>query len=116
MVAPITLRCIAKTEAFSEKFRAALSRREPAIRDFYDIDHAVQKGGLSPEGAALVNQVKQKLAIRGNDPVDVSHDRLADLRDQVESQLRPVLRDIDFAEFDLNRAFKIVAEMAKAVT
>jgi predicted nucleotidyltransferase component of viral defense system len=43
LVMPITVRCIEKIEALAEKFRAALSRREPAIRDFFDIDYAVRK-------------------------------------------------------------------------
>ena len=43
MVKPIAVRCIDKIEALAEKFRAALSRREAAIRDFYDLDHAVRK-------------------------------------------------------------------------
>ena len=114
MVAPIGVRCIAKAEALAEKFRAALSRRDVAIRDFYDIDHAVRKGGLSPE--KLVKQVSLKLAVPGNDPVDVSDRRLAAVRKQIEAQLRPVLRERDFGEFDLERAFKIVAEMAEAVS
>ena len=114
MVAPIGVRCIAKAEALAEKFRAALSRRDVAIRDFYDIDHAVRKGGLSPE--KLVKQVSLKLAVSGNDPVDVSDRRLAAVRKQIEAQLRPVLRERDFGEFDLERAFKIVAEMAEAVS
>jgi predicted nucleotidyltransferase component of viral defense system len=115
MVAPITVRCIDKAEGLAEKFRAALSRREAAIRDFYDIDHAVRKGGLNPEGVELVKQVRQKLAVPGNDPVDVSARRLDALRRQVEPQLRPVLRGMDFAEFELDRAFQIVSEMAKAL-
>ena len=43
MVAPFTVRNIEKIEALAEKFRAALSRREPAIRDFFDIDYAVSR-------------------------------------------------------------------------
>lgn len=35
MVAPIKVRSIGMIEALAEKFRAALSRREPAIRDFF---------------------------------------------------------------------------------
>jgi hypothetical protein len=31
------------------------------------------------------------------------------------AELRPVLREAEFAEFDLDRAFKLVAEMAKAI-
>lgn len=116
MVAPIAVRCIDKAEALAEKFRAALSRRDVAIRDFYDIDHAVRKGGLRPTSADLIDQVKQKLAVPGNDPVEVSDERLVALRKQIEPQLKPVLRERDFVEFDLERAFKIVVEMAKAVS
>jgi len=115
IVSPISLSNIAKTEALAEKFRAALSRRDVAIRDFYDIDHAVRRGGLRPKSAELIGQVKQKVAVPGNDPVNVSDGRLAALRTQIEHQLRPVLREEDFAEFDLDRAFKIVAEVAKAI-
>lgn len=114
MVAPIAVRCINKAEALAEKFRAALSRREPAVRDFYDIDHAVRRDGLRPGVANFIGQVKQKLVIPGNDPVDVSERRLDELRRQVEPQLRPVLREQDFVEFDLDRAFNIVLKMAEA--
>jgi hypothetical protein len=47
--------------------------------------------------------------------LDVSAERRAALRHQIDSELRPVLREQDFAEFDLGRAFKTVVEMAKAV-
>ena len=115
MVPPISISSIAKTEALAEKCRAALSRREPAIRDFYDVDHAIRKDGLQTDDRELIDQIKHKLAIPGNEPVNVSDEELVVLRRQLESQLRPVLREKDFADFDLDRAFKIVAEMAKAV-
>lgn len=115
MVSPIPVSSIAKTEALAEKFRAALPRREPAVRDFYDIDHAVRKGGLRTDEGELIGQVKQKLTVPGNEPVNVSQQQLAVLWRQLEPQLRPVLREQDFAEFDLDRAFKIVTDMAKAV-
>jgi hypothetical protein len=115
LVEPIGVRSIDKVEGLAEKFRAALSRREPAIRDFFDIDYAVRKDGLRPEDPEFIDQVRQKLAIPGNDPVDVSGRRLEELRRQVEPQLRPVLRDKDFAEFDLDRAFSVGVMMAKAV-
>jgi len=115
MVAPISLRCMDVTEALAEKFRAALSRREPAIRDYFDIDHAIRNGRVHPESPEFIDQVRQKLAIPGNDPVNVSGQRLEALRRQVEPQLRPVLRDKDFAEFDLDRAFAIGTTMVQAL-
>ena len=115
MVKPTAIRCISRIEAFSEKFRAALSRREAAIRDFYDIDYGVRTLGVQSQDAELIGLVKKKLAVPGNDPVDVSAARLTALRQQLEPQLRPVLRAADFAGFDLERAFKTVAGMAATV-
>ncbi len=113
MVHPLALPCISRVEAFAEKFRAALSRREVAIRDFYDIDYAVRRLGLQPQDPALIELVRQKLAVPGNEPADVSEVRLATLRRQLDSRLKPVLRGADFTEFDLERAFRTVAQMAE---
>ena len=55
------------------------------------------------------------LAVTGNDPIDVSPDRLRALRLQLDSRLKAVLRARDFAEFDLDRAFATVAEVAGAL-
>lgn len=113
MIPHVMLSCISRIEAFAEKFRAALSRREVAIRDFYDIDYAVRRLNLQPQEPALIELVRQKLAVPGNEEMNVSEDRLATLRQQLEPQLKPVLRGKDFAEFDLGRAFQVVVEMAK---
>lgn len=113
MVPPVAVRCISRMEAFAEKFRAALSRHEAAIRDFYDIDYAVRRLDLRPQDATLVELVRRKLAMPGNEPADVSEARLAMLRRQLDAQLKPVLRDRDFAEFDLERAFRTVTQLAE---
>lgn len=109
------VRCISKTEAFAEKFRAALSRRDVAVRDFFDIDYAVRTLGLQTEDDHLISLVRYKLSVPGNEPVDISEKRLSALRQQVEPQLRSVLRVQDFTEFDLERAFQRVAAMAAAI-
>lgn len=106
------VRCISRTEAFAEKFRAALSRREPAVRDFFDLDYAVRSLALKPDDGELFILVRDKMQIPGNDPADVSANRLAALRQQLEPQLRSVLRAEEFRAFDLDRAFGIVARMA----
>lgn len=111
----LTVPCLSRVEAMAEKLRAALSRRGAAIRDYYDIDHAVRRLSLDVLEPELVGLVREKLAVTGNDPVDVSPARLAALRPQVESELKAVLRARDFAEFDLERAFATVAEVAAAL-
>ena len=79
------------------------------------MDYAVRKPGLQPDDAELIQLVRQKLAVAGNAPADVSEGRLRALRQQAEPQLRPVLRPRDYAEFDLARAFRLVADMAAKV-
>jgi predicted nucleotidyltransferase component of viral defense system len=106
---------LSRREAMAEKLRAALSRREAAIRDFYDVDDAVRRQGLRLDAPELVDLVRKKLAVPGNDPVDVSATRLELLRAQVDAELKPVLRARDFEEFDLDRAFASVAALAAAL-
>ena len=116
LVPVLSVRCISKTEAMAEKFRAALTRREAAIRDFYDLDYVARKHEVRTEDAELISLVRQKLSVPGNDPVNIGPGRLAELRGQLEARLKPVLRERDFAEFDLERAYKRVVKMAEAVS
>ncbi len=90
----------------------ALTRREPAIRDFYDIDYGVRSGGLDTTDPRMIELVAKKLAVPGNDPIDVSQRKRDALGRQTQGQLRPVLREPDFSAFDLARAFAIVADIA----
>lgn len=115
LVPAIKVKCMAPLEAFAEKFRAALSRREAAIRDFFDLDYAVRHLALKAADPMLVLMVQQKLSIPGNEPVNVGAQRLAELRGQLDARLKPVLRPADFAAFNLDRAFALVSDMAKAV-
>lgn len=114
-MAAIATPCISYGEAMAEKLRAALSRREAAIRDFYDIDYAVRKSAFQPQEREMAALVCEKLAVPGNEPMNVAPERLKDLRTQLDAQLKPVLRTRDYAEFDLDRAFGIVSDAASGI-
>jgi len=109
------VRCLAYAEAMAEKLRAALSRQEVAIRDFFDIDHAVREAGFDVDGAEFVRILRAKLAVPGTGAVNVSPERLDDLRHQLDAQLLPVLRPREFDLFDVDRAFGIVRGVAKGL-
>jgi len=115
LVPPVSLPCLSREEAMAEKLRAALSRRVVAIRDFFDVDYAVRRLRFDPLDERIVVLVRAKLGVPGNDAVDVSTVRLDALRKQLTSQLKPVLRNRDFAEFDLERAFGTVSAVAAAL-
>lgn len=114
-MAPVQLPCITKPEALAEKCRAAMTRREPAIRDYFDIDYTVRKGEIDTSDASWLQLVREKIAVPGNESIDVSAERLDALRGQVEPFLKPVLRIAEFQEFNLDRAFGVIAEVAAAV-
>lgn len=100
-------------EAYAEKLRAALTREQPAIRDFYDVDQAFSTGRVDLADSQMVQLLRAKLAVPGNRPMDVGLDKFHRLRAQIESQLRPVLRAQDLERFDLNRAFDYVVKAAQ---
>ena len=115
LVQDLAVRCISRTEAFAEKFRAAMTRREAAIQDFYDLDYAVRKLGLQIHDAELVDLVRRKLEVPGNEPVVLGPDRLGALRRQRGTRLQSILRPRDYDEFDLDRAFAVVTVMYTAL-
>ena len=112
---PLTIPVLSRREAYAEKIRAALTRRDPAIRDFYDIDHAIRTQRVDARDPRLLRLVRAKLAVPGTQPVDVGDKRFDVLKRQTPSQLRPVLRDTEYAAFDLERTFAVLKQLADAV-
>jgi len=99
-------------EAYAEKVRAALTRKEPAIRDLFDLFHAARKMKLDFEDPAFLMMVRKKLDVPGNSPVDISLEFKRELDRQLEGQLRPVLRPADFNRFDMDEAFDVIVRIA----
>ncbi|PKN68443.1 MAG: hypothetical protein CVU54_14735 [Deltaproteobacteria bacterium HGW-Deltaproteobacteria-12] len=102
-------------EAIAEKLRAALTRLEPAIRDFFDIDYLVSQNKINLKDQHLLQLVAEKLKVPGNPPVDLSPARKDKLKTQINTELKPVLRSADFAKFNLDRAFDIATRISKSV-
>jgi predicted nucleotidyltransferase component of viral defense system len=115
LVAPCPLSVMPKMELWAEKVRAALTRREAAIRDFFDLDYARTNLSLDLEDGGLREMVARKLAVPGNDAVDITESRRRSLEEQVEGQLRPVLREPDFAAFDLERIWGALSVFARSL-
>jgi predicted nucleotidyltransferase component of viral defense system len=115
VVPEFSVMCLSLDEAYAEKIRAALTRTELAIRDFYDIDYAVRKMGIDLSEERLLDLVRKKLAVPGNDPVDLELSRKQMLKAQLNTELKPILREQDFRQFDLDRAFNLVVEIRSKV-
>jgi predicted nucleotidyltransferase component of viral defense system len=107
--------CLSIDELYAEKFRAALSRREPAIRDYFDIFYAIQNLDIDFNSKEFLNLVKEKLLIPGNDPIQIEDLKKKQLQDQIKTELKPVLRDRDYQQFDFEEVYKLVKQVGSKV-
>ena len=110
-----TVQAMDMKEAYAEKIRAALTRKEPAIRDLFDLFYAVHKMKLDLNTPDFLIMIKKKLDVPGNTPVHLSSEYKRELNRQLEGQLRPVLRLADFDSFNINEAFELIVPIAEAV-
>jgi hypothetical protein len=90
-------------EAYAEKVRAALCRKELAIRDYYDLDHALVNGIINFENDNFLLLVKSKIQYEPNlqnlnDPVVIKY-----LRSKIKSELEFTLKKDAIAGFNLDR-------------
>jgi predicted nucleotidyltransferase component of viral defense system len=115
MLGAISVACLSAKEAYAEKIRAALTRKDPAIRDIFDIDYAVSNQRIDLTDANLLSYVQHKIDIPKNSDIDVSPEKIAAMRAQMTTELRPVLRQIDYDAFDFERAVLSLAEIANAL-
>jgi predicted nucleotidyltransferase component of viral defense system len=94
-------------EAVAEKLKAAITRKDPAIRDYYDLWH-IAEAGFDFHQPRFLEIFKKKLADEGyqgdfRDKFGLSADKIDLIMRLIETDLIPVIR-IDEA-FDLNRVF-----------
>lgn len=100
----ITVACMDLREAMAEKLRAAMTRPEPAIRDFYDLAY-VRRHAPDFDFEAIRPLVRVKL--EESKFAYTYRDKLEFLRSRIRPELAPVVRDAD--SFDLDAAFRFVA-------
>ena len=112
-VPPLLVAVLSYREAYAEKLRAVRSlRRDAAIRDFFDLEHAFHQGRIDARDTAWLALLRRKLSVPGHEPVDVSRAKRDQLRTQLVAHLRPVLRSDDYDRFDLDQTFERVAAIA----
>jgi len=111
-----TVQAMDMKEAYAEKVRAALTRTEPAIRDIFDLFYAVHKMKEDLYAPDFLTMVRKKIDVPGNTPVDISPEYKRELGQQLEGQLRPLLRPADFDSFNMDEAFALISRIAAAVS
>jgi predicted nucleotidyltransferase component of viral defense system len=110
------VRALSLVETYAEKTRAALTRRNPAIRDLFDIDHALRNQRVSITDQEYLRLLRLKLESTV-EKSDLSEIRIGLFRNQVETHLKPVLRPEEYAQFIfddvVNRLLEIERRLAE---
>jgi len=95
-------------EAVSEKLKVAISRKDAAIRDYYDLWH-IAESGFDFYQDKFIKLFKQKLSDEGytgdyRQDFGLSADKILFLRNQVDTYLSPVIRAGE--KFDLQKVLE----------
>ncbi len=107
----IPVNVLSYNESYAEKFRSALTRINPAIRDIYDIDVAIRSGSLNVNDSTFIDLIRKKLDVPEANAIDMSEGRIKILKRQLETELKPVLRSNDYASFSIDRAVAIIIDV-----
>jgi len=104
---PIKVIGLSKVEAYAEKVRAALTRKEPAIRDIYDLWQAVEGKVIFMDNPDWIALTKRKCS--SHDIADgCSAKRKAAFRSKIITDLHAVLRGGAAESFDFDAAWNIL--------
>lgn len=102
-----SIQCLDLSEMIAEKTRAALTRRVPAIRDFYDLRYVSQQWYSISDYFEMTREkcedVDNRWTILQFEHQETSHNTKEYLDEIVEKELNPVLVD---TSFDLDTIYK----------
>lgn len=110
-ISPFPVTTISKKEAFAEKIRAALSRKEPAIRDYYDLFYAIKENLINLDDSELLRLAAEKLVFSNG--IILNENSLPVLKRQLVTELKPVLRDNDFNAFNLDKTMSEIQRIVE---
>lgn len=114
LLAPFPITCLTKEEAYAEKSRAALARQEPAIRDLFDIDYAIQRDKFLFENPSFKKLLVTKLSYPVQRVIDLSSEKKRFLKQQIQTDLRPVLRPKVLADFNFESAWRALYKIGSS--
>jgi len=99
---------LSKEEAFAEKIRAALTRRQPAIRDFFDVEK-IYLSGFDIFEESFIKLVNRKLSFDHSSNIDLNLEKRKILESQIITDLKPVLKLND--NFLINNSWSLLQKI-----
>lgn len=110
VIKPFPVMALSKNETYAEKFRAALTRKNPAIRDFFDIEKILESGFNIFE-ESFIELVKNKISFDSHANIDLTLEKRKILESQIITDLRPVLKLNE--DFNLEKTWSSIHDLTK---
>ena len=107
------IKCLSLQEAYAEKMRAALTRKKPAIRDYFDIFYAKNNKLIDFQHPQFIDLLKSKLSVPDNGDIALDNDKIALLTEKIDTELFPTLKQNDDYKFDLTIIINELKRYAK---
>mgnify|MGYP001609838286 CR=1 FL=1 len=103
------IKCLSLNEAVAEKLKAAVSRRDVAIRDYFDL-YYIAKSGFNFKNKDFISIFKKKLVYekyKGDFKINfgLKKENIELLEKQIETDLMPVIKIGE--KFDLKKVFEL---------
>jgi len=114
-VPPFMVIGLNRQEAYAEKTRAALCRKELAIRDFYDLDCALIKKLIELDDNKFITLVKKKVKHEKHFHDFNNPDIIKFLQAKIKSELEPTLNQFDGADFNLGRIIEKLLNLSNSI-
>jgi len=112
-VTPFPLACLTLKEAYSEKIRAALTRKKLAIRDFFDLDYALKNKIINFKDPLFLDLIYKKIKNEKLSDELLRKESVSVLHEKVDGELVPTLRKKEIDNFDLE---KVIRQLLKIVS
>jgi len=100
----ISVKCMSWHETLAEKIRAMFTRKEVAIRDFFDFWHAKRNIKVIFDESMIISMAVKKIAVSPYPFAALSSERISQLEKQLITDLKPVLTEESFRQFSLPEA------------
>jgi predicted nucleotidyltransferase component of viral defense system len=111
IVNPIKITCLSLQEAMAEKVRAIFTRKDVAIRDFFDFWHVIQATKMNPKEPKFIAMVAEKIRTSTTPYIELSPERVNSLKSQMLTDLRPVLTETTYSAFPLSESISAAKEL-----
>lgn len=111
LIGDTSVRCLSLREAMAEKIRAMFTRKEIAIRDFFDYWHAQNSEHHAFDESDLLRIAIKKVQQSTTPYVSLTAERLRELNTQLTTDLRPVLTESAFQQFPLKDAISLAQRL-----